>query len=170
VIDRILDFVIQFAELFKFWIILEPYEAGVQTRLGKFVKVLEPGLHWLIPFSVDKTLHEHTTPRTTHLRDQSVTTTDGKQISFAAVITHQIHDVKTCLLEVEDAEHAIYDSCSGAIAHELSNMSWAEVIEGDNATDRATKACRKRGFRYGIAVNSVQFATLALTKTIRLMQ
>jgi regulator of protease activity HflC (stomatin/prohibitin superfamily) len=170
VLDKLVDLIINCLDLLRFWVVLQPYEAGVQTRLGKFIRVLDPGFHWLIPFGVDQTFHEHTVPRTTHLRDQSITTADGKQVSLAAVITFQVRDIKKCLLEVEDADHAIFDSCAGAIAHELATMTWAEILSGDSATDRATTACRKRGFRFGLEVISVQFATLALTKTIRLMQ
>lgn len=169
--DRFFDFVIQFAELFRFWVILEPYESGVQTRLGKFVRVLEPGLHWLIPFSIDKTVHEHTVPRTHQLYDQSGVTLDGKQIAFQAIITLQVRDIKKALLDVEDSEHAIKDACAGTIAHELSRLLWCDIVgESTDAIDKITAACRKKGFKYGLEIQNVQFSTMSLSKTIRLLQ
>jgi regulator of protease activity HflC (stomatin/prohibitin superfamily) len=167
--DKLVDLIIQFAELFQFWTVLEPFEAGVKTRLGKFVKVLEPGFHWVAPFRIERTATEHTVPTTQFLRDQSVTTADGKQLVFQAIITYQVRDIQKCLLEVSSAEHAIQDSCAGTIAHELSRSTYREIIEVDETIDKVTAACRKRGFKWGLEVTSVQFSTIVSTKTLRLM-
>ena len=94
----------------------------------------------------DQTLHEHTTPRTIYLRDQASPPPAPRRISnsWPSADVRVARAYVGCLLEVEDADHAIFDSCSGAIAHELSTMTWAEILDGEIATDRATSACRKR--------------------------
>jgi regulator of protease activity HflC (stomatin/prohibitin superfamily) len=168
--DKLVDILLQFMELFKFWIVLNPYEAGVQIRLGKFKKVLEPGLHFLLPLGIDSTLHEHTVPRTHTLGDQSITTLDGKQVGFQAVITYQVNDIKKALLDVEDSDHAIQDSCAGNIAHVLAGYTW-EDIQGkyDEVVDAVTKTCRSRGWKFGLEIKSVQFGTMGFVRTIRLL-
>lgn len=168
-LDKLYDFLVQFAEFFKFWIVIEPFEAGVQTRLGTFVRILEPGFRLVYPFHIDVTATEHTVPTTHMMRDQSITTADGKQLAFQAIITYQVRDVKKCLLEVSSAENAIQDSCAGTIAHELSRLSYHDIIEVDETIDKITAACRKRGFKWGLEVISVQFSTMVATKTLRLM-
>jgi regulator of protease activity HflC (stomatin/prohibitin superfamily) len=168
--DKLVDIVLQFLELFKFWIVIEPFEAGVQTRLGKFVKVLEPGFHWLLPLGIDRTTHEHTVPRTHKMGAQSITTLDGKQIGFQAVITYQVNDIKKAILDVEDSEHAIQDSCAGNIAHILAGYSWPDIlVKYDEVTEAVTKACRARSWKFGLEIKSVQFATLSTVRTIRLL-
>jgi regulator of protease activity HflC (stomatin/prohibitin superfamily) len=169
VLDRLVDLLVQCLGLFRFWIVMAPYEAGVLLRLGKFVKILEPGFHWAIPFGVDQYEHEHTVPRTHTLLPQSVTLVDGKQVSLEAVITYKVRDIKTALLEVEDSEHAIHDSCSGTIAHSIMKCTWLELVESEDWEDRVLKACRARGFKFGLEITNVQFSTLALTKTLRLL-
>ena len=168
--DRLLDTILQFIDLFKFWVVLDPYEAGVLLRLGRFIRVLEPGFHWLIPFGVDRYLHEHTVPRTHSLMPQSVTLTDGKQVGFEAVITYNVRDIKVALLEVEDSEHAIQDSCAGTIAHTVAKCTWQEIVDTTEWENRVLKACRLRGFKFGLEITGVQFSTMALIRTIRLMQ
>jgi regulator of protease activity HflC (stomatin/prohibitin superfamily) len=168
-LDKLVEIVIQFAELFKFWVVMAPFESGVKLRLGKYVKNLEPGWNWMIPLGIDQYEHEHIVPRTHSLQTQSVTLMDGKQVGFQAVITYKVRDIKVALLEVEDSEHAIKDACAGTIAHTIAKCTWLELVESEDWVDRVTTACRKRGFKFGLEITSVQFSTLALVKTLRIL-
>lgn len=168
--DKLVEIVIQFAELFKFWVVMMPYEGGVKLRLGKYVKNLDPGWNWMIPFGIDQYEHEHTVPRTHSLPAQSVTLADGKQAGFEAVITYKVRDIEVALLQVENSDHAIQDSCAGQIAHTIMQCTWSELVESDDWNDRVLKACRQRGFKFGLEITNVQFSTLALMKNLRLLK
>jgi regulator of protease activity HflC (stomatin/prohibitin superfamily) len=168
-LDKLFDFLIQFVALFKFWAVYEPFEAGVLLRLGTFIRVLEPGFHWRIPFGVDQCLSAQTVPTVHSLGDESITTTDGKNIGFHAVVTFQVRDIKKALLDVSEVTHAVLDACAGEVGRVLREASWAEVMAPD-MLDKLTKACRARGFRYGIEVMQVQLAGVSLVRSIRLMQ
>jgi regulator of protease activity HflC (stomatin/prohibitin superfamily) len=169
VLDRLVDFLIQFLDLFKFWCVLNPFERGVLLRLGKFKRIVEPGLTWLWPFGVDHVMWESVVPRTHSLVDQSCTTRDGKQVGLQAVITYKIRDIDVALLEVEHHEDALRDSCSGTIGQVMSTFTWEEITAGEAVTEKITKACRQKGFKYGLEVMSVQFASMGLVKTLRLL-
>jgi len=169
VFDKLVEIVIQFAELFKFWVVMAPFEGGVKLRLGKYVKNLEPGWNWMIPFGIDQYEHEHIVPRTHTLDPQSVTLKDGRQVGFQAVITYKVRDIKVALLEVEDSEHAIKDACAGTIAHTVAVCTWDELVQSEEWVDRVLTAVRKRGFKFGLEITSVQFSTLALVKTLRIL-
>lgn len=166
--DRFFDFVIQFADLFRFWVVLNPYEHGVLLRLGKFVRIIEPGLHFMWPLHIDHIMYESVVPTTHSLGNESITTRDGKAVSFHAVVTFQISDIQKALLSVHDTDHALVDACRGEIARTLMAHTWDEVIQ-EGIYDDITKACRKRGWKWGIEVMSVQLASLSLAKNIRLI-
>lgn len=166
--DRLVDLIIQFAELFRFWYVLQPYEQGVLVRLGKFVRVMEPGFHWVAPLSVDVVHYESVVPTTHSLGNESITTKDGKAVSFHAVVTFQIADIEKVLLSVHDTDHALVDACRGEVARTLMAHTWDEIVQ-DSIYDDLTKACRKRGWRWGIEVMSVQLAGLSLARNIRLI-
>jgi regulator of protease activity HflC (stomatin/prohibitin superfamily) len=168
--DKLVEIVIQFAELFKFWVVMNPYEAGVKLRLGKYVNNLDPGFNWMIPFGIDQYEHEHIVPRTHSLPAQSVTLADGKQVGFEAVITYKVRDIEVALLQVENSDHAIQDSCAGQIAHTIMQCTWSELVESEDWNDRVLKACRQRGFKFGLEITNVQFSTLALMKNLRLLK
>lgn len=168
--DRLVELVVQFADLFRFWVVLDSFEQGVLLRLGKFERVVEPGLHFIWPFHIDHVLYENVVPTTHSLGNESTTTKDGKSVGFHAVVTYKVHDIRKAMLEINDTDHAVRDACAGEIGRVLREHNWCDIIGSAEILDKLTGACRKRGFRYGIEVMSVQFAGLALVKSIRLMQ
>lgn len=168
--DKLVDVLLEFLHLFRFWIVIEPYEAGVRTRLGKFVDVMEPGFHWRWPLGVDHVVTEYTVPRTHTLGAQSATTKDAVQVGFEAVITVKIRDIKKALLEVEHHEDAVRDSCMGTIGQVLSTVTWDDILQGEVVLDKITEACRRKGFKFGLEVMAVQFSSMAKTRSIRLLQ
>ena len=168
-LDKLIDFIIQFIELFKFWVVIHPFEAGVMLRLGKFYKIVECGFHWMLPFGVDHVITEHIVPTTHSLGDESTISKDGKSVGFHAVVTYKVRDIQKALLDVEDVDHAVRDACAGEIGRVMRESTWEEILAAD-ILEKLTAACRKRGFRYGIEVMSVQLAGVAICRSIRLMQ
>lgn len=165
--DRLIDFLIDSLRLFQFWIVLDPYERGIQLRLGTFKRILDPGFHFLIPFAVDRVISENIVPRTHRMPGLAATTIDGKAVGFDVVITYCIKDVVKAVLECEDVADAIADTCSGHICTELSKLSW-EDLHTKGAPDSLVKVCRARGFKWGIEISNVQLVGAALVKSIRL--
>jgi regulator of protease activity HflC (stomatin/prohibitin superfamily) len=169
-LDRLIDFLISCIELFKFWHVLDPYEEGVQLRLGKFRRILASGsIYFILPFGIDRCLAANVVPTTHTLGDESITTTDGKSVGFHAVVTYQVRNIKKALLDVEDVYHAVLDASSGEIGRVLRESTWAEIMAPE-MLEKLTAACRARGFRFGIEIMSVQLAGVALVRSIRLMQ
>ena len=146
--------------------VLNPYTGGVQIRMGKPLRMLEGGnWYWKIPFA-DYILHDFVVPRTERLIGLATTTSDGKAIGFDAVITYRISDIQKALLEVHDLKDAIADSCAGIIGTELSNKMWSEIVHGDTV-DELTAACKKRGNKWGVNIQSVQLTGVAPVKNLQ---
>lgn len=167
-LDRLIELIIQFLGLFKFWHVVDPYEEALVLRLGKLHRHLLCGPHWIIPFGVERTLDEHVVPAVRVLENESATTLDGKSIGFRAVVTYRVRDIEKVLLEVEDGNHAVVDACAGEVARVLRESTWAEINTVE-FLDKVTAAARKRGFRFGVEIMSIQFTALVLCRSIRLM-
>jgi regulator of protease activity HflC (stomatin/prohibitin superfamily) len=166
--DRLIDFLLESLKMFQFWVVLDPYERGVLLRLGRFTRVLDPGLHFLWPMFVDRVIAENVVPRTHRITGLATTTNDGKAVGFDAVITYRISDVLKAVLEAERVEDAIADSCAGIICTHLSGLSWDAIVH-QGAPESLTAACRKRGWKWGVEIQSVQLVGTALVRSIRLM-
>ena len=165
-LDKLLDFLREVWRDLAFIVILHPYDGAVQMRMGKVLRVLVGGdWYWKLPF-MDDIINDHVVPRTERLTGLATTTNDGKAIGFDAVITYRISDVQKAMLEVSDLKDAIADSCAGIIGTELSNRSWAEIIHGETV-EMLTKACRARGWKWGVEIQLVQLTGVAPVKNLR---
>lgn len=167
-LDRIVEIVVTCFNSLVPWVVLNPYERGVYLRLGRFVREVEPGFHWVIPFHVDTIYHENVVPRVERLYGLACTTSDGKMVGFDAVITYRISNITKAILEVNDLKDAIADSCAGTIGTELSNVSWEEIRHGDTV-DRLTAECKKRARKWGVEIQNVQLTGVAPAKNLRLL-
>lgn len=167
-LDRLFDLIIQFLQIFQFWVVITEYERGVVLHFGRFHgRVLDPGLHWRWPFHIDEVHFDNVVTRTYMLPPQALTTKDDRTVSVTAVVTSNIRDIKKALLEVEGVEHALQDSCSAAVGEHVGSLSWEE-LRGAPAAKELLTVCRKQAFKYGIEIERVQLSDLALCKVIRL--
>lgn len=164
--EKLIDLVVQFLEFFRFCTIIDCYERGVRLRFGKFVKELDPGLHFQWPFFIDSILNENVVPKLYQLATQSIMTRDGTPIAAGAVICYQIRSIEKALLEVDTVQHAVADACQSTVAEEILSATWDEV-RAPEFSERLTTACRKRGFRYGVEIMSVRFCELAPVRNYR---
>jgi regulator of protease activity HflC (stomatin/prohibitin superfamily) len=146
---------------------VDPYEGAVQLRMGALYRVREGGnWYWKIPF-IDRIIPEHVVPRTERIGGLATTTIDGKAIGFDAVITYRISDIQKATLEVSDLKDAIADSCAGIIGTELSNSTWEDIVHG-KTVEMLTKACRARGWKWGVEIQQVQLTGVAPVRNFRI--
>lgn len=167
-LDRIVDFVINFAKMFQFWVIIYAYEQGVHMRWGKYLRILMPGFHFCYPFHIDHVMVNNVVTRTVHIGAQSLTTKDGKSVVVSAVITLRILDIFKAMIEVESIEHAMMDVCYGSVARHVDSNTW-EALHTEDAFDGLTKECRRAGKRYGLEIDRVQLADLSICRTFRMV-
>jgi regulator of protease activity HflC (stomatin/prohibitin superfamily) len=166
VLDKLLDFLLEIVHELTPVVIVPPYNNGIQLRMGKVLRLLDGGSwYWKVPFA-DNVIEDHVVPRTERLTGLATTTVDGKAIGFDAVITWRISDIKKAMLEVSDLKDAIADSCAGIIGTELSSATWTDIIHG-NAVEPLTKACRARGWKWGVEIQLVQLTGVAPVKNLR---
>ncbi len=166
-LDKLIDFVINIIDLFRFWHIIADYERGVVLRFGRFTKELDPGIHWVIPFGIDHVISDNIVPRTVALGSQSLMTKDGHTVAVSAIVTAKIRHIRKALLEVEGVDHALVDSCTAAVAAHVGASTW-EQLRAVESGDVLTKECRRQAFQYGLEIQRVQLSDISLCRVIRL--
>lgn len=165
--DKLIDILRECFSFFVPFVVIRSYERGVRLRFGIARDVCEPGFHWCIPFNVDEVLHDNVAPRTYNLAPQSLTTADGRSVVVGAVITAEICDIRRALLEVENVDHAIADSCYGAVGAFVASKTWDDLRTCFRHLDLLIN-CRETAFIYGVEITCVQLSDLALARSIRL--
>lgn len=78
---------------------------GVQQRLGRFHRVLEPGLHLVVPG--DKIERVSLAERTAALVAQPVLTQDDQTLEVSARTTYRLVDARAATYEIADPRTAI---------------------------------------------------------------
>lgn len=167
--DRLFDFLYAFVEVFSFTTIVDEYEQAVLLRLGRFKKVLKPGLHFIYPLRIDTVYKENVVQETQSVGSQSLTSLDGKSVLISAVLTYKIRDIRKYMLEVEDAAGVLEDSTYAVVADAIEEATWDQIRQpGFSAA--VHKDIRTKAFRWGIEVISLQFSDKSLSKTLRLIK
>jgi regulator of protease activity HflC (stomatin/prohibitin superfamily) len=160
--DRLIDLLLDSLGLFKFWEVIEPYEQAVVTRLGKYDRTLEEGLHWVWPLAIERVYGDAVVPTTHDLAPQSLTTADGK-----AVVVRSIIDIRKAILECEGVESVLVDSATGAVADAVRAHSWDELSSKEFATALTTEV-RDRARPWGVKIHRVQLADISASRSLRL--
>lgn len=164
--DKLIDFIISTIEDFLPIFFVKQYNNGILLRMGRFVRVVKPGLVFKIPF-LDKI--ETTTIVTTTLSipTQSVMTKDKQHLVVKGVVKYRISDVEAFMLTVYDATDAISDTLQSIIKTHIAMRNLDECV--DNEFDNTiTKKLRSEVKHWGIEVDKVTLTDIGQIKSLRL--
>ena len=166
-LDKLIDFLLQFLEQLLPFKVINQTDEGVRLRFGKFKNVLKPGIHFKIPFG-DEILSHSVLWTTYSVPAQSLTTKDGKDVVVKLVIKYRIVDIQTFLLEVWDAIDAISDMTQGISFDIVKEKTWDELHTLD-LKPLVTRKARVEAKRWGIEIETVTLSDLAKIRSIRLL-
>lgn len=146
--ERLIDYVIEFIGLFQFFVFIDHYEKGVIQRQGKFNRVVDPGLRFIIPFNQEEVTVANVKPEPMYLDVQSLHTADDYACNIQIGIVWRIIDIKEFLIENDDTEDIVGMLCSGIVTRSVHKHKWAALREDGYAYSLKApmnRAARKRG-------------------------
>ena len=176
--------------LLKSIILVKQAEAIVVERLGKFDRILGPGLHVIIPFleqyrSAIWTLvhvggdHKYyRISRTIHRIDlreavydfpkQNVITRDNVTMEINALLYYQITDVKAALYEVSNLPEAIEKLTQTTLRNVIGSMDLDEsLVSRDAINERLRIILDEATDKWGVKVNRVELQEVNPPRDIR---
>jgi regulator of protease activity HflC (stomatin/prohibitin superfamily) len=165
--EKLIDILTNWASLLAPFVIVNPYEEGVLNRVGKFKKVISPGIHFKIPI-LDEVITQYTVTTTLSLPAQSLYTIDKQNIVVKGVVKYKISDVKIFLLEVYDAQDAISDMTQSIIKNIIMSKTVEECIDPE-IDNILTKKARVEVRKWGVEINQVTLTDLAPIRSFRLI-
>jgi len=168
-LEKIVDVLLSCIELFYFLRIVDPWEAGVVIRMGRYHRTVESGWHWLWPLGFERLITQDMYLIPTRLGVQNLTTADGVEVGISAVVTWRAQNVRKVLLECGGHEEALLDSTSGVLASHVTGSTWADLTSEEFkqtiTTDVAAKAKK-----WGVKVSEVQLRDVTRCSSLRLFQ
>lgn len=117
-----------FAVLFIFsgFKIIRPVEQGLVERFGKFSRMVNQGLRWIIPM-VDKLIRVNITEIRLDVPKQTVITKDNLNLGIDAVVYFKVKDVKKSIYNVDDYMGSIPSLAQTTLRSIIGELDFTEV-------------------------------------------
>ena len=109
----------RFAEAFRWFYILQPWEQALRIRCGKWVRKHEGGLHFKIPY-IDYIFKQNCRFRITDVPNQTITTLDDKTITIAGALKYRVEDVTPLYMNLHMADNTIAQTVQGILTEHIA--------------------------------------------------
>ncbi len=145
------------------------YKRALKFRFGQYIKVLKPGLRWIIPV-IDTTQFVDVRVITINILSQEVMTEDNVPCSIDGVLFFHIDDPERAILEVEDYKFAITQLAQAALRDVCGKVELDTILSkreeiGKNIRDIVEEETAE----WGIKVIDVKIKDIQLPENMRRM-
>jgi len=151
-------------KIFRWWVSVLPWERGLRIRLGKKVKLLNPGFHFRFPF-FDTVYIQTIRMRVVSIPPQTITTKDGQTLTITLVVGYSIDDIQKVFNTIHQPEATICNLVSGEASDYVSqnNTCSPKIIQEQILKNIIP-------LDYGIKFEYIKVTGYAIVKTFRLIQ
>jgi regulator of protease activity HflC (stomatin/prohibitin superfamily) len=112
--------------------IAQEYQRGVIFRLGRFVGLRGPGLYWIVPLGIERAVSIDIRTRTVSAEQQETITRDSVTIKVNAVLWYRIVDAAKSVIEVADADAAVYQLALTGLRNIIGQHDLDDVLQERN--------------------------------------
>ncbi len=165
--ERIFDFIAGFWNVLRPWVVVNDFEGGVVLRFGRYLRELNPGLHWKVPLA-DTAITTSTVITTMALRPQTLTTYDDLTVVISAIVKYHIADVRAYLLDIWDSADVLNDVTLGAIKKIVASHDYSDLQDHEIEQD-VLAIIQQEAEKFGVHVHNVTFSDLGRVRSIRLI-
>jgi regulator of protease activity HflC (stomatin/prohibitin superfamily) len=109
--------------------IAREYQRGVIFRLGRYAGIRGPGLYWIIPLGIERSMIIDIRVRTIGAEQQETITRDSVTIKVNAVLWYKITDAAKSIIAVENAGSAIYQLALTSLRNIIGQHDLDEVLQ-----------------------------------------
>lgn len=149
----------------KWWVVVAPWEQGIRIRLGKKITVLNPGIHFRIPF-LDRVYVQSIRLRISTSGSRTISTLDNKVITINLTVKFAIKDVKLLYNTVANPETTLINHISSLAAEYISQINSVDLSH-KSLSEYVTSKLDVSG--WGLSDVSVSVIDFAFARTYRLM-
>lgn len=163
--DKLIDLFVTFIKDFLPFKIVDQWEEGVHLSCGKFKRTVKPGIRYKFPF-FDQIWVTPVITQTVHMKPQTVTTLDERNVVLTSIVRYHIVDVKKFLLGVMHANDVLVDTTQGIIRDIVERTNWDELVD---LNKKVKPEVNNQVQKWGIFVELVSFPDLGEIVTYRVM-
>jgi len=132
--------------IFFIWIlsgifIVQPAQKSVIIRFGKYIKTLNPGLHW-IPYFIDTKNTVNTDQIMTMKLEDTMLTSQENIVYVSFAIQYQIENIKNYLFNIKDPKNSLHQIIDSAVREVIGNSYLDDILTIGRA--KITEKIRKK--------------------------
>lgn len=148
--------------------VVRPTQRGVVERLGKFRKISEQGLRWVIPF-IDKMIKVNVTEIRLDVPRQSVITKDNLNLQIDAVVYFKVNEVNKALYNVNDYYTAIPSLAQTTLRSVVGELEFSEVnAQRQVINAKIEKELDTQTIAWGIEIIRVELQDVQPSKEVQM--
>ncbi len=112
--------------------IAQEYQRGVVFRLGRYTGLRGPGLYWIIPLGIERSVTIDIRTRTVSAEQQQTITRDSVTVKVNAVLWYHVTDAAKSVIAVTDAPAAVYQLALTSLRNIIGQHDLDEVLQERN--------------------------------------
>lgn len=148
--------------------IAQEYQRGVVFRLGRYVNSRGPGLYWIIPLGIERTVTIDIRTRTVSAEQQETITRDSVTVKLNAVLWYRITDASKSVIAVADAPTAIYQLALTSLRNSIGQHDLDEVLqERDKINELLRQNIAGSATAWGVEVERFEMKDVELPETMQ---
>ncbi|MDE1206737.1 slipin family protein [Tenacibaculum larymnensis] len=149
--------------------IIFEYKRAIKFRFGKYIKTLNPGFRWIIPF-IETIQIVDIRVITFNIDSQEVMTEDNVPCSIDGVVFFKINDPERAVLEVEEYKFAITQLAQAALRDVCGKVELDTILSKREEMGKNIKEIVELETKeWGIEINDVKIKDIQLPENMRRM-
>ncbi|AGI47934.1 SPFH domain, Band 7 family protein [Thermoplasmatales archaeon BRNA1] len=136
--------------------IVNPYEQGIYTRLGKFIRVLNPGLNFVCPL-INEVVKLDLRTEVMDVPKQEVITKDNSPVNVDAIIYIKVTDPKNAFFEVTNYRLATVNLAQTTLRSVIGQMELDQILSSrENINVQLRDTLDEATDKWGVRVENVE--------------
>ena len=145
------------------------YKRALKFRFGQYIKTLEPGLRWIIPF-IETVQLVDIRVITINILSQEVMTEDNVPCSIDGVLFFRIDNPERAILEVEDYKFAITQLAQAALRDVCGKVELDTILSKREEIGKSIREIvETETAEWGILIIDVKIKDIKLPENMRRM-
>jgi regulator of protease activity HflC (stomatin/prohibitin superfamily) len=148
--------------------VAQEYQRGVVFRLGRFHAVQGPGLFWILPLGIDRSVSIDIRTRTVSAEQQETITRDSVTVKLNAVLWYRVVDPAKSVIAVENAPAAVYQLGLTSLRNIIGQHDLDEVLqERDKINGLLRQSILESTAPWGIVVERFEMKDVELPEAMQ---
>jgi regulator of protease activity HflC (stomatin/prohibitin superfamily) len=109
--------------------VAQEYQRGVIFRLGRYTGLRGPGLYWIIPLGIERSVRIDIRTQTVAAEQQETITRDSVTIKVNAVLWYRVENASKSVIAVRNPYDAVYQLAMTSLRNVIGQHDLDEVLQ-----------------------------------------